>query len=85
MNNKEQSVRIHSVKYNFIMNIILKISQYIFPLITLPYITRTLGTIGNGKVAFASSVVSYFSMLLNLESLRMAFELVRRVEMIKIN
>ena len=66
MNNKEQNVRIYSVKYNFVMSITLRISQYIFPLITLPYITRTLGTIGNGKIAFASSVVSYFSMFAQL-------------------
>ncbi|WP_349085475.1 flippase [Coprococcus intestinihominis] len=66
MEKKEKNIQIHSVKYNFVMNIILKISQYIFPLITLPYITRTLGTIGNGKVAFAASVVSYFSMFAQL-------------------
>lgn len=66
MSKKSVEIRIHSVKYNFGMNIILKISQYIFPLITLPYITRTLGTIGNGKVAFATSVIMYFSMLAQL-------------------
>lgn len=48
------------------MNIILKISAFIFPLITLPYITRTLGAVGNGKVAFASSVITYFSMFAQL-------------------
>ena len=60
------NTKIHSVKYNLIMNIILKMSSFIFPLITLPYITRTLGTIGNGKVAFASSVVNYFAMFAQL-------------------
>lgn len=62
----KQNIKIHSVKYNFIMNIILKISAFIFPLITLPYITRTLGAVGNGKVAFASSVITYFSMFAQL-------------------
>lgn len=66
MKNKVKNVRIHSVKYNFAMSVILKISQYVFSLITLPYITRTLGAIGNGKVSFAVSVVSYFSMLAQL-------------------
>lgn len=56
----------HSVKYNFVMNIILKISAFIFPLITLPYVTRTLGAVGNGKVAFASSVITYFAMFAQL-------------------
>lgn len=64
--NLEQNVKIHSVKYNFMMNIILKISAFIFPLITLPYITRTLGAVGNGKVAFASSVIAYFAMFAQL-------------------
>lgn len=62
----KQNIKIHSVKYNFIMNIILKISAFIFPLITLPYVTRTLGAVGNGKVAFASSVITYFSMFAQL-------------------
>lgn len=48
------------------MNIFLRISSFIFPLITLPYITRTLGATGNGKVAFASSVITYFSMFAQL-------------------
>lgn len=63
---KDSGIHIHSVKYNFVMNVILKISQYIFPLITLPYITRTLGAVGNGKVAFATSVITYFSMFAQL-------------------
>lgn len=59
-------MKIHSVKYNFIMNMILKMSSFIFPLITLPYITRTLGAIENGKVAFATSVINYFAMVAQL-------------------
>lgn len=58
--------KIRSVKYNFLMNIILKISQYIFPLITLPYITRALGAVGLGKVSFTASVITYFSMFAQL-------------------
>ena len=34
--------RIHSVKYNLLMNIILKASAVVFPLITFPYTVRTL-------------------------------------------
>ena len=62
----QQSIKIRSVKYNFAMNIILKMSSFVFPLISLPYITRTLGAEGNGKVAFASSVITYFSMFAQL-------------------
>lgn len=62
----EQNVKIHSVKYNFMMSVILKVSSFVFPLITLPYITRTLGAVGNGKVAFVTSVINYFVMLSQL-------------------
>lgn len=58
--------KIHSAKYNYVMNIILRISQYIFPLITIPYITRTLGAAANGKVSFAVSMISYFAMFAQL-------------------
>ena len=54
--------KINSVKFNFVMSMIMKISSYIFPLITLPYITRTLGTAANGRISFATSVITYFSM-----------------------
>lgn len=57
---------IHSVKYNFIMNFILTASQFIFPLITFPYISRVLQAAGNGKVSFASSVANYFMMVASL-------------------
>ena len=51
-----------SIKYNFIMNAILTISNFIFPLITFPYVSRVLGPDGTGKVSFAISLVSYFVM-----------------------
>lgn len=51
-----------SLKSNFIMNAILTASSFIFPLITFPYVSRVLLPIGTGKVAFVTSVVSYFSM-----------------------
>lgn len=55
-------MKIHSVKYNFIMNAILTVAGIIFPLITFPYISRVLLVEGSGKVAFATSVVTYFTM-----------------------
>jgi len=59
-------MRIRSVKFNFIMNTLLSLSSVIFPLITFPYISRVLGLVANGKVAFAGSVVTYFIMFANL-------------------
>ena len=56
-------VKIKSVKVNFIMNMILTASTFIFPLITLPYITRVLSVEGVGKVNVATSIAQYFSMV----------------------
>ena len=53
-------------KYNFIMNAILTVAGIIFPLITFPYISRVLLVEGSGKVAFATSVVTYFTMFASL-------------------
>ena len=55
-----------SLKVNFIMNAILTLSSFLFPLITFPYISRILLPAGTGKVSFATSLVSYFAMLAQL-------------------
>lgn len=55
-----------SLKFNFIMNSLLTMSQFIFPLITFPYISRILLPSGTGKVSFATSFISYFSMFAQL-------------------
>lgn len=59
-------MKIRSIKFNFIMNFILTSSSVIFPLITFPYVSRVLMADGNGKVAFASSVITYFTMFASL-------------------
>ena len=55
-----------SLKLNFIMNAILTMSSFIFPLITFPYISRVLQPSGNGKVNFMLSVITYFNMFAQL-------------------
>lgn len=45
-----------SLKLNFVMNSILTMSQFIFPLITFPYVSRILLPAGTGKVSFAEPV-----------------------------
>lgn len=55
-----------SIKKNFIMNALLTISSFIFPLITFPYISRILSPEGIGKVSFANSVVAYFALFAQL-------------------
>lgn len=55
-----------SLKLNFIMNALLTMSSFIFPLITFPYVSRILLPEGTGKVSFATSLISYFSMFAQL-------------------
>ena len=55
-----------SLKINFIMNSILTMSSFLFPLITFPYVSRILLPLGTGKVSFATSVISYFAMFSQL-------------------
>ena len=55
-----------SIKLNFIMNAVLTMSSFIFPLITFPYVSRVLGPLGTGKVSFATSIIAYFSMFAQL-------------------
>ena len=55
-----------SLKLNFIMNAMLTMSSFIFPLISFPYVSRILGPDGTGKVDFATSLIAYFLMFAQL-------------------
>lgn len=55
-----------SIKKNFIMNAMLAVSTFIFPLITFPYISRVLLAAGTGRVSFATSLIAYFTMFAQL-------------------
>lgn len=60
---KEQKApKIHSVQFNFVMNAILTVSSFVFPMITFPYASRVLLVENYGKVTFATSVLTYFAM-----------------------
>ena len=49
------------IKKNVLMNFILALSNFVFPLITFSYVARVLMPDGLGSVAFVQSVLSYFS------------------------
>ena len=55
-----------SVKLNMAMNMMLTASSIIFPIISLPYVSRVLGPEYLGKVYFGNSVVMFFAMLAEL-------------------
>lgn len=55
-----------SVKSNFVMNAILAAAGFLFPLITFPYVSRVLLPVGTGKVALATSAITYFTMFAQL-------------------
>lgn len=52
-----------SLGLNFVMNIVLTMSSFIFPLITFPYVSRVLLAEGTGKVQMANAFIAYFTML----------------------
>lgn len=55
-----------SIKKNAIFNAIKTVSGIIFPLITFPYVSRTLLPENIGKINFSGSIVSYFSLIASL-------------------
>lgn len=57
---------VKSLKVNMVLNGIKGCLSVIFPLITLPYVTRVLGVEEIGKYNFSISVVSYFLLLAGL-------------------
>lgn len=63
---KKDRVERGSLKKNSAMNCILTFSSLLFPLVIFPYVSRILTPVGTGKVSFATSFVSYFSMIAQL-------------------
>lgn len=56
-------MKIHSLKYNFLMNLVLSASGILFPLVTFPLASRALGADMYGLCTWASSVTSWVSMI----------------------
>lgn len=55
-----------SIKINFIYNAAYQILVIIIPLITTPYLARTIGANGTGIYSYNASIASYFSMFILL-------------------
>lgn len=58
-----ESMKNKSIKKNFIYNSILTSANIVFPLITAPYLSYTLGADNIGKVNFATSLVNWFILI----------------------
>ena len=52
-----------SVKKNYIYNMLFQILKVAMPILTAPYIARTLGAQGNGIYGFTISIVTYFILI----------------------
>lgn len=55
-----------SIKINGILSAVKQVSTVLFPIVTIPYISRVLGNENYGKVNFGNSIVSYFILLAGL-------------------
>ncbi len=59
-------MKTNSLKFNFIMNALLTLSSFLFPMLTFPYVSRILGPEGIGKVSFSQSIITYFTLFAQL-------------------
>ena len=48
------------IKKNYFYNSLLTVANYLFPLITYPYVSRVLGVGNIGIVNYVDSLVNYF-------------------------
>lgn len=56
-NRYKQSADGKALVSNFMFLTLLQVASFVFPLITLPYLSRVIGADGFGKIAFASAII----------------------------
>ena len=57
---QEKTIKAQSAKKNFIFQILYQIIIFVIPLITAPYLTRTLGDTALGIYSYTNSIAYYF-------------------------
>jgi len=60
------SIKVKSIKSNYIYNMIYEAVALLTPLITTPYISRVLGASGVGVYSYTNSIANYFILFGNL-------------------
>jgi len=53
------------LRKNIVLLGLVQLSNYVFPLITFPYLSRMLGPAGFGHIALAQSVILYLSLIID--------------------
>ncbi len=61
-----KTVNGNKLKVNAFLNVIRQLVSVIFPLITFPYVSRTLGVECYGKVNYTASIIGYISLIAGL-------------------
>ena len=51
------------MKKNYLYNLILSVSNILFPILSFPYASRILGPIGIGKVQLSTTLAQYFGLI----------------------
>jgi O-antigen/teichoic acid export membrane protein len=51
------------MKKNYFFNLLLSVSNILFPIISFPYVSKVIGPLGVGKVQFVSSYAQYFGLI----------------------
>lgn len=59
-------MRVKSLKHNFIMYSIRTLLNLMFGIVVFPYVARSLGPSGIGKVQYVEAIIGYFILFINL-------------------
>ena len=59
-------MKLSSVRKNAVLNTAKQLCQVLFPIVTIPYVTRILGAQNYGKINFSNSIVNYCILLASL-------------------